>query len=860
MNLINSQFIKFKNRGITVKKEKGKLILSNNTDRHGFLVIPKFFSGKKIKSVSARIGGEIIKGNGAILQILNLGREILSETSFNSASTYTVNTKKFFFAIKIFCRSEVVIDLMEAQLSDNVTAPTEALFGHLVNSENDILIITPSYPTEENKYFGGFVHSRVKAYKKAGIGFDLVCAHIYPNTCRYTFEGIDVTRTDFLGLRQILLAKKYKTILLHFFDEKYAQVLDACDMSGTSLYFWVHGPETLYWDWSKMTDRYFEPETPLSTWQVNKFKMLDKLIARYNDKPNVHWVFVSQWIKNHSENLIGLSFKNSVVIPNIIDEQNFSFAAKDPELRKKVFILRRFENISKYAMDINVRTILELSRRACFKDMEFNIYGTGEYYDTIIEPLRGFENVKLYQQFLSHQDIAQVHKQNGIGLFATRYDAQGVSMCEAAMSGLAIVSSKNDAIAEFLPGEEGILCDTENPVAYADVIEKMYNEPEYFARVSEACHSKVIEKCCFEQTIDKEIELIGSIFEAKTNFIKPENSEDKLLTVIIPSYNVSSYLAHGVDTMLDHGNAGKMEIIVVNDGSKDSTVDIAKGLAEKYGEGVIRIIDKPNGGHGSTINAGLKIATGKYIRIIDGDDWVNSKDMCRLIDCLAEEDADIVVTDYCEDRAQNCELIEKKLYTFMQAGKKYRFEDLCYEGYGFNEWGPILATANFRKEVLVGAFTLTEKSFYIDMEFDAFSIERANTIVYYPLDIYRYFIGRVDQSISEASYKRNFKQHEGVIFNLINYYYSADISEGKKRYILNKLILPMIVAHYVILIQFLKSGKEYKRFEKKLSQYPYIYGHPLIATRMKRIHRKTGGLFVRYDGVIKRIAHKLIGG
>lgn len=855
MNLLKKNFIKFKNSGIQIRREANGLRIVNPTDRHGFALYTGLINTKKMTSIFVRFGGKILEGNGAIFQILRTNRSILSETSFNSTSTYTVNAKSALLSIKIQAHSEVFIDRMDVEFSSTPIDAFDDLFENLLKSDNDLLIITPSYPTEENKYFGGFVHSRVKAYKKSGISFDLICAHEYPNTCNYRFEGIDVTRTNFYGLRRLLTKKKYKTILLHFFDDKYARILDACDLTDTNLYFWVHGPETLYWDWSKMTDPYFVGETPLNGEQQKHFKANDELIARYNSYPNVHWVFVSQWIKNHSEKLIGLSFNNSVVIPNFVDEENFNYVEKDPELRKKIFFVRRFENISKYAIDVNVRTILELSRRDFFSELEFHIYGTGDHYDTIIAPVKDFPNVKLHRKFLTHTEISQVHKQNGIGLFATRYDAQGVSMCEAAMSGLAIVSSQNDAIAEFLPGETGILCDTEDYVAYADLIEKMVRDPEYFSLVSKACHQKVYDKCCFEATIAQEIQMIRSIADYRAPLLKPtQTTADKVLSVIVPCYNVSPYLYHGVCTMLEHKNGHKIQVILVNDGSKDNTLEVAKRLQERFSSDNVVILDKENGGHGSTINEGLKLCTGKYIRCIDGDDWVNTKDFCRLIDVLEIEDSHIVVTDYSEDRAVENQVIPQMLYPFMVPGKQYRLDDLCYEGYGFAQWGPIFATSNFKREVIQDSVRLTEKSFYVDMEFDAFSIAKADSIAYYPLNIYRYFIGRVDQSISEASYKRNFKQHENVIFHLIQFYYSAQISKEKKNYVREKLILPMIVAHYVILIQFLKSKKEYNLFEKKFSQYPEFYHHPNVATRMKRFHRKTKGLFLKREATLKRIA------
>ncbi|MEE0945448.1 MAG: glycosyltransferase [Acutalibacteraceae bacterium] len=859
MNLINKFYIKFKNNKIRVIRKNNTLHIINNTEVHGFVLFPMLQFGKNHKNVCMNFRGEVIKGNGAVLQMLNLSREIKAETSFNSSSVYNKECSNMLFAIKINRQSEVVVTAADIFFSNTSNNIFDDIFHNILDSGNDTLIVTPSYPTEENKYFGGFVHSRVKAYQDFGIKFDLICAHQYPNTCNYEFEGIKVTRTDFFGLRQLLTKKKYKTILLHFFDDKYAQVLDACDISNTNLYFWVHGPETLYWDWSKMTDNYFTPETELSQEYIDKFKNNDKLINRYNNYKNVHWVFVSEWIKKHSEELIGIKFNNSIVIPNFIDENNFDFVEKNPELRKKIFFVRRFENISKYAIDINVRTILELSRRDCFNNLEFNIYGTGENYDTLIAPIKDFPNVHLYQKFLNHSEISEVHKHNGIGLFATRYDAQGVSMCEAAMSGLAIVSSQNDAIAEFLPSELGILCDTEDYLLYADLIEKMYNDEEYFIQVSKACHKKVFDKCSFEKTIKREIEMIQSVEDYHSISIMPNiKTSEKLLSIIIPSYNVSDYLYHGVYTMLEHRNGNKIEVIIVNDGSKDNTVIVAEELLNRYSDNTIKILDKDNGGHGSTINEGLKLCSGKYIRIIDGDDWVNSEEMANLIDILECENADIVVTDYSEDIATVNKLELRKLYGFMLPGKKYIFDDLCYNGYGFEKWGPILATSSFKREVIVDSFKLTEKSFYIDMEFDAFSIEKAKNIVYYPLDIYRYFIGRIDQSISKNSYKNNYKQHENVIFNLINYYYNSNISVAKKSYILTKLIIPMITAHYVVVIQYWKSGKKYIAFEKRLSAYPEIYNHHLLATKMKKIHRKTGGILIRFDSIIKSIVRKLV--
>lgn len=105
---------------------------------------------------------------------------------------------------------------------------------------------------------------------------------------------------------------------------------------------------------------------------------------------------------------------------------------------------------------------------------------------------------------------------------------------------------------------------------------------------------------------------------------------NKILTITVPSYNAESYLLETIPTMLSVSNPEKLEIIIVNDGSKDNTLAVAQQLKENYPETIV-IVDKENGGHGSTINSGIKIATGKYFKVVDADDWIESKNLSELI-------------------------------------------------------------------------------------------------------------------------------------------------------------------------------------------------------------------------------------
>lgn len=856
-NLLEKKWIRFKGNNIKFSKKHGEIIIENYGSSHGYLLLPKLVKINK-KYINVKFNGEIIEGNSANFCVLSTKRELLGEVTINSDSMINLsNNNNILIAIKILPNTKLKITNLNYSQTD------EILEDYLLKDlKNDILVIAPSYPSMENKYLCGFVHSRLKAYQNAGVKFDVLCAHAYNGCCKYNFEGIDVLRIPFQELRQILREKKYKKILVHFFDDKYSPILDSSDLSETQLYLWVHGPETLYWDWPKFTTGYFTTENILNDNQIDYFKQNDELIRRYNEKENVHWIFVSNWIKEHSEKLINIKFKNYSVIPNIIDEEIFKYKKKNKELRKKIFFIRRFDNCNKYAIDVNIRTILELSRRKCFKDLEFNIYGTGGMYNELIAPIKDFENVHLYTKFLSHEEIAKVHKENGIGLFATRYDAQGVSMCEAAMSGLVIVTSNNDAVMEFLPKDTAIICETENYIEYANKIEELYNNPDLFVKRSEKCFQSIYDKCNFNETVKKEIELINIEVEEKNNVIK--QIDNPVLSIIIPSYNVSKFVKKTIMSLLECEEKKKLEIIVVNDGSKDNTVDVVKKVLEENNDSekpIIKLIDKENGGHGSTINVGLENANGKYTRIIDGDDWVNSKDLDQLIRKLEKETSDIVITDYSEDLAYLNKIMRKNNYSFMVPGLQYNFEDLCDKNYGFKTWGPILATANFKTKMLKDtAFKLTEKSFYVDMEFNVYSIVNAKTIAYYPLDIYRYFIGRDGQSVSKESFMKNYKQHEKVLFNMIKYVeQSNNLSNSKKDYIYRLLINPMANAHYIIVSEYSHKASMFMDYDKKLKEYPNVYFAEGVNRRFIKLHRKTKGLLLPLNTIIIKL-YKLMKG
>ena len=152
----------------------------------------------------------------------------------------------------------------------------------------------------------------------------------------------------------------------------------------------------------------------------------------------------------------------------------------------------------------------------------------------------------------------------------------------------------------------------------------------------------------------------------------------KLISFAIPSYNSESYLHHAVDTILTGGE--DVEIIIVNDGSKDGTAAIADAYVEKYPT-IVKAIHKPNGGHGSGVNRGLQEATGMYYKVVDSDDWVDEKALKELILTVKRHvkkgiEADLYihnfVYEHVEDNTQKCRSWRKKF----PVGKFFGWEEV----------------------------------------------------------------------------------------------------------------------------------------------------------------------------------------
>lgn len=248
----------------------------------------------------------------------------------------------------------------------------------------------------------------------------------------------------------------------------------------------------------------------------------------------------------------------------------------------------------------------------------------------------------------------------------------------------------------------------------------------------------------------------------------------KILTISVAGYNIEKFIEKLMNSIISSGRINELEILIVNDGSKDKTVEIANKYVELYPNDV-KLIDKENGGHGSTINAGIKFASCKYFKAIDGDDWFDSEGLRKTVDNLANIDADLIINDfmniYESDNSSKLMKIdnfqENLILGFDQCYKE--LTSLCYHN------------IIYKTEILKNnSIHLTEHSFYVDNEYVMYPLQYIKTVFYYPVPLYCYRLGREGQSVSVKSLQKNISQLKNILVTVFKWYGGIQISSERK--------------------------------------------------------------------------------
>ena len=218
----------------------------------------------------------------------------------------------------------------------------------------------------------------------------------------------------------------------------------------------------------------------------------------------------------------------------------------------------------------------------------------------------------------------------------------------------------------------------------------------------------------------------------------------KLLTISIAAYNVEEYIRNTLDSLIVPEILDKLEVFIVDDGGNDDTLQIAREYEAKYPE-TFHAVHKENGGYGSTVNYSIAHATGKYFKLLDGDDWYLSKNLKKLINDLERTNADVIINNY-EIRKEGMEKYETSLGCKFLPNVEIPLSSCNVES-GFGMWALIFKTDILRKS----GVCLPEHRLYTDQLYCTIPFKLVNSIVYFDYSIYCYRIGRDGQSVSRES-------------------------------------------------------------------------------------------------------------
>lgn len=380
-----------------------------------------------------------------------------------------------------------------------------------------ILVIAASYPNKRNLYGGGFIPARIKAYQKAGYQVTVCVASGLPGSkTRHIeeFQGVRVYTGDTGLLKQRIEEVKPACIIMHSPSLVNYQIVKNYGLD-YKLILIFHG-----YDIRDVEHLWYNYSTDYLNNKFNSLFLQDLkrkvLTIDCFDNRKVSKVFVSEFFYDLVARDIGKKARNTHIIPNFVDGELFKYRKKNKSHRLKIFSIRSFDKYN-YGSDMIVDTILFLSEKPFFNELEFHLQGFGELFVEKTKKLQKFDNVKLVEGVITRKAIADLHKLHGIALIPTRFDTQGVTLGEAMSSGLVPVTNRCSAIPEFIPEGCGILANENDYIGLARGIEELYNNPELFLSMSKASSTFIENKCGSFNTIEREISLIKEVAENKPN-------------------------------------------------------------------------------------------------------------------------------------------------------------------------------------------------------------------------------------------------------------------------------------------------------------------------------------------------------
>ncbi|MCR4842652.1 MAG: glycosyltransferase [Eubacterium sp.] len=293
----------------------------------------------------------------------------------------------------------------------------------------------------------------------------------------------------------------------------------------------------------------------------------------------------------------------------------------------------------------------------------------------------------------------------------------------------------------------------------------------------------------------------------------------KLLTVTVPCYNSQDYMEHCINSILIGGE--DVEILIVDDGSTDDTAKIADEYERRYPT-ICRAIHKPNGGHGSAVNAGIENATGEFFKVVDSDDWLDGNAFLKVLDKLRENMRlqkrrylDMLIANfiYDKDGARHKHTMQYK--SAFPVDKVISWKDCMKLRKGRYI---LMHSVIYRTQILRDCgLKLPEHTFYVDNLYVYTPLPYVKYFMYMDVDLYHYYIGREDQSVNEATMIKNIDQQLKVTRMILEAYNLESIKNDKLRKYMYNYAEIMVTVSTVLLLR--DGTKESLAKKKELWRY-----------------------------------------
>lgn len=248
---------------------------------------------------------------------------------------------------------------------------------------------------------------------------------------------------------------------------------------------------------------------------------------------------------------------------------------------------------------------------------------------------------------------------------------------------------------------------------------------------------------------------------------------EKLLTVSVAAYQVADYIRQNLDSLLVPEILEELEVFIVDDGGKDETLSIAKEYERKYPD-TFHAVHKENGGYGSTVNYSLRNATGKYFKLLDGDDWFDKENLIHHMEILRNTDVDAVAAPYCSGSDVN-NMIKKERSWSNLYGKTVAIDEI--KNAQIPMWCLTYKTECIKKSGLC----LPEHMLYTDYLYAVIPFKCVSNVMFDNVPVYCYRVGRDGQSVSKSSRMKHCQEMIDISIALCRFYESEELQNRRCR-------------------------------------------------------------------------------